>query len=264
MEARLVGRMDFARNDQQSLPMSSNDFDQLAMIQRLPKARVVDRISYLVELAAGRRVIHIGFADAGCRTMQDGAGTWLHAHLAGSAASLVGLDIDAAGVESARAAGYDAHLVDCRDPDAVAALRLEPADLIVAGEVIEHLDAPGPFVDAVQILARPGTDLVLTTPNTSGLGNTLAALAGLEINHPDHVTGFTCRTLMALLDRHGWSSVAVRTYVPKVKAPADRSLRARVIYAVGVMTERFERGVGRMGRPFLADGLIIVGRLRER
>jgi SAM-dependent methyltransferase len=255
--------MDSVQNDQQSSCVPPDDFDQLAMIQRLPKAHVVDRIAYLVELAAGRRVIHIGFADAGCRTMQDGAGTWLHAHLAQSAACLVGLDIDPAGVESARAAGYDAHLVDCRDPDAVAALDVEPADLIVAGEVIEHLDAPGPFLDAVRNLARPGTDVVLTTPNTSGVGSTLAALAGLEINHPDHVTGFTCRTLMALLDRHGWSSVAVRTYVPKVKAPADRSRRARALYVAGVVVERFERGVGRLGRPFLADGLIVVGRLRE-
>lgn len=253
----------FTSVHQQSSSLPSDDFDQLAMIQPLPKAHVVDRISYLVELAAGRRVIHIGFADAGCRAMQDGAGTWLHQHLANSAASLVGLDIDAAGVESARAAGYDAHLVDCRDPDAVEALGIEPADLIIAGEVIEHLDAPGPFIDAVRHLARPGTELVLTTPNTSGLGNTLAALAGLEINHPEHVVGFTCRTLTALLDRHGWSSAAVRTYVPKVKAPADRSLRARVLYVVGVVIERFERGVGRLGRPFLADGLIVVGRLRE-
>jgi SAM-dependent methyltransferase len=255
--------MDFVQNDRQCSRVGSNDFDQLAMIHRLPKAHVVDRISYLVELAAGRRVIHIGFADAGCRAMQDGAGTWLHAHLAETAGSLVGLDIDEAGVASARAAGYDAHLVDCRDPDAVAALDLEPADLIVAGEVIEHLDAPGPFIDAVRNLARPGTDFVLTTPNASGVGNTLAALASLEINHPDHVTGFTCRTLMALLDRHGWSTASVRTYVPKVKAPADRSRRARVLYALGVVIERFERGIGRLGRPFIADGLIVVGRLRE-
>lgn len=243
--------------------MPCGEFDQLAMIQRLPTARLVDRIPYLVELAAGRRVIDIGFTDAGCRAMQDDAETWLHGHLATSATSLIGLDVDPAGVQSAKAAGYEAHLVDCRDPDAIAALRLPPADVIIAGEVIEHLDAPGPFLDALRLLARPGTDLVLTTPNASGLGNTLAALAGMEINHPDHVTGFTCRTLMALLERHGWSTVAVRTYVPKVKRSADDSRRARALYAVGITIERIERATGRIGRPFLADGLIVVGRLGE-
>jgi predicted TPR repeat methyltransferase len=240
--------------------MGRLEIDQLAMVHRLPPAGIVDRLDFLAELAAGRRVIHIGFADAGCREMQAGAGTWLHAHLATRAGSLIGLDVDEAGVEAARDAGFVAHLVDCRDPDAVAELGIEPADVVVAGEVIEHLDAPGSLLDAVEPLVRPSGLLVLTTPNASGLGNALAALAGFEVNHPDHVALFSCRTLTALLERHRWSIVQIRTYVPRVKPTAERSGRARALRAGAAGLRWIELVAGALGRPFAADGLIMVAR----
>ena len=81
------------------LPMSA-EIDQLAMVHRLPSARIVDRIEYLAELAAGKYVVHVGFADAGCREMQAGAGTWLHDRLATRAGSLIGLDVDEDGVQA--------------------------------------------------------------------------------------------------------------------------------------------------------------------
>ena len=44
--------------------------------------------------------------------------------------------------------------------------------------------------------------LAVTTPNGVSLTNALAALANLEVNHPDHVTSFTAHTLDAMLRRH--------------------------------------------------------------
>jgi 2-polyprenyl-3-methyl-5-hydroxy-6-metoxy-1,4-benzoquinol methylase len=236
------------------------ELDQLAMVRRLPRARVVDRIQFLAELAAGCRVIHIGFADARCRDLQLGAGTWLHAHLERTATSLVGLDVDEAGVRAAREAGYVAHRVDCREPAQVTALGLEPAELVIAGEVIEHLDAPGPFLDAVRPLVHPEGLLVLTTPNASGLGNALGALAGYEVNHPDHVALFSCHTLTALVERHDWFVVEIRTYVPRIKTTDAPSWKSRLLRVGGAGLQLIERAAGRVGRPFVADGLIMVAR----
>jgi 2-polyprenyl-3-methyl-5-hydroxy-6-metoxy-1,4-benzoquinol methylase len=89
-------------------------------------------------------------------------GTWLHAELARVAAETVGIDSDRDGVEWAKAHGYEAHVVDATDSDAVAALGLRPFDLVIAGEVIEHMDAPGPFLKAMQQLSNR---LIITTPN---------------------------------------------------------------------------------------------------
>lgn len=230
------------------------------MVHRLPEARLVSRIDHVTEQARGRRVVHIGFVDAGYQQMQAEAGTWLHAHLAAVATDLVGIDLDEEGVTRARAEGYVAHVADCRDPDQVDALGLEPAEVVIAGEVIEHLDDPGSFLGGLHRLLAPGGTLVLTTPNASGLLNGFAAMAGAEINHPDHVVLFSWRTLTTLMDRHGWEVVETATFVPAVKAATGRGLRQRALGWAGRFVLWLERTIGRLWAPFVADGLIVVAR----
>ncbi|MCB1006727.1 MAG: class I SAM-dependent methyltransferase [Acidimicrobiales bacterium] len=233
---------------------------QLEMVHTLPEARVVDRIQYVTGLARAKRVIHVGFVDAGYEDMQAQAGTWLHEHLADVATSLVGIDVDEAGVERARARGFEAHVADGRDPDGLSGLGLEPADLVIAGEVIEHLDDPGSFLDGLHGLLAPGGTLVLTTPNASGLLNGFAALAGAEINHPDHVVLFSWRTLTNLLRRHGWEHVRTATYVPSVKQARGEGAKGRVLGLAGRFVLFLERSIGRGWAPFVADGLIVESR----
>jgi hypothetical protein len=60
--------------------------------------------------------------------------------------------------------GFEAHAVDAQSPEAVTALGLEPADVVVAGEIVEHLDAPGPFFRAMRELVPNG--LLVVTPRT--------------------------------------------------------------------------------------------------
>jgi polysaccharide deacetylase family protein (PEP-CTERM system associated) len=233
-------------------------FTQATMVHRLPPARLVDRIDYLTDQARGRRVVHVGFVDTGCRSLQERAGTWLHGHLAATAASLVGLDVDAEGVADARAAGHEAHVVDCRDAAAVAALGLEPADLVIAGEVIEHLDDPGAFLAGLHALVAPGGRLVVTTPNAYGLLNVVASAGRREVNHPDHVVMFTWRTLTNLAARHGWAAEETRLYVPTLKDGADGAGGAAAWAGRAVVGA--ERLLGRLGHAYAADGMIVTFR----
>ena len=230
------------------------------MVHRLPKAQLVQRIPYVAEQVRGRGVIHVGFVDAGYQEMQAEAGSWLHAHLAEAATSLVGIDLDAAGVALATDQGYEAYVADCRDPEQIDALAIEPAEVVVAGEVIEHLDDPGSFLDGLHRLLAPGGTLILTTPNASGLLNGFAAMAGAESNHPDHVVLFSWRTLSNLMDRHGWEVVATATFVPAVKAAPGSGLRQRVLGLAGRFVLWLERTIGRLWAPFVADGLIVTAR----
>jgi polysaccharide deacetylase family protein (PEP-CTERM system associated) len=235
---------------------AAGELSQESMVHRLPKAAAVDRITHLTGLARGRRVIHVGFVDTGCRSLQDGAGSWLHGHLAGVAADLTGIDVDEAGVADAVAAGLRAHVADCRDPAALRALDLAPAELVIAGEVIEHVDDPGAFLAGLHSLVAPGGRLVVTTPNAYGLLNVFASAARREVNHPDHVVMFTWRTLTNLAARHGWQVEDTCVYVPSVKeggASGPAAWAGRV--AVGS-----ERALVRAGHRFAADGLIVTFR----
>ncbi len=144
---------------------------------RLPREAPVERHAALLEAARGKRVVHVGFVDELVEQKVEGH-VWLHARLAEVASELVGLDFSERGVAWAQAQGYEAHLVDCQSEEDVRALGLAPADVVVAGEILEHLDAPGPFLRAMRLLAKPDGELLVTTPNAYRLLNFLGAALG--------------------------------------------------------------------------------------
>ncbi len=75
----------------------------------------------------------------------------------------------------------------------------------------------------------------------------------MEVTHPDHVVMFTWRTLTELLRRRGWQVTHSATYVPSLRAGESTQPRALTVRALlGA-----ERLLGRLGRPFAADGLIV-------
>jgi SAM-dependent methyltransferase len=230
------------------------------MVHELPPARLVDRIDFIREAVRGRRAVHLGFADARCTTFHVQHDVWLHATLQEVAAELVGLDIDAAGVDAARQDGYEAYCVDCRDVEAVAQLGLAPADVVVIGELIEHLDDAGSLLEAVKPLVASDGRIVITTPNSHGLFNVVAAMAGRELNHPDHVTLYSWYTLSNLLGRHGWRTTETAVYVPVLKS-SGVGAQQRVLALGARAVLAAERLAAGLGRPYLADGLIVVASL---
>jgi SAM-dependent methyltransferase len=220
---------------------------------RLPRGAPVERHAVLLDEARGRRVVHVGFVDelAASKLAQ---GVWLHGRLAEVASSLVGLDADDVGVAWARGEGFEAYAVDAQSPEAVAALGLEAADVVIAGEIVEHLDAPGPFLRAMRRLVSEGGTLVLTTPNAYRLLNFLAPLSGSELVHPDHTSWQSPRTLQTLLERSGWDVVRMAYY----RNPRRRLDRGGAGYVKGEAANVARSLVGAFGRlaPFWSDGIV--------
>lgn len=73
-------------------------------------------------------------------------------------------------------------------------------DSVLAGELIEHLDRPGAFLDEVQRVLKKGGLVVLTTPNRQSLLNRLFRL----YQKPAHLVLFTREELASLLAVHGF------------------------------------------------------------
>ncbi len=119
-----------------------------------------DRTRYLARLAEGLDVLDVGCTGRkGSGRLPDHAGT-LHHAIRSVCGSLTGLDIDAEGIETMRAAGY--HVV-CGD---VASVRLgQHYDLIIAAEVIEHLPNPGLALTNLKEHLKQNGTLVVTTCN---------------------------------------------------------------------------------------------------
>ncbi|MGO9229074.1 MAG: methyltransferase domain-containing protein [Bryobacteraceae bacterium] len=112
------------------------------------------RYAFAARLAHGKRVL-----DAGC-----GAG-YGSAELAGPAASVTGADIAVSAVEFARA---NYHLFNLAFEQASCGQLPHPDgcfDLVVAFEVIEHLEAWREFLLEVRRVLAPSGQLVVSTPN---------------------------------------------------------------------------------------------------
>jgi SAM-dependent methyltransferase len=227
-------------------------------IGRVPRARVLDRSEVLVELAAGKHVIDLGFVDTGRIDEKHARGEWLHARIADVAASLVGIDLDPPGVQRANELGLRAYVADVEDEAGLAALGLESAELVIAGELIEHLDRPGAFLDAVAPLVAPGGQLVITTPNPLALTNVLLGLIGREVQNVEHVGWHSWKTLETLLGRHAWRIERLDFYMhPRYVPPANAPFRERARVSAFNAYQVAAWPLFKLAPP-LADGLIAV------
>lgn len=82
-------------------------------------------------------------------------------------------------------------------------------DLIIAGEIIEHLSNPGIFLDNMKKHLKNDGQLLITTPNAK-------SFAYLFFKGNSEHTCWYCRnTLNQLLKRHGFKIKQVRIYVQK-------------------------------------------------
>jgi SAM-dependent methyltransferase len=238
-----------------------NGVEQAASVHRPPRARIVDRTAFVTSCVRGKDVVDIGFVDESRMVAKQARGTWLHAQVAAGASSAVGLDADEDGVRLARELGFTAFAVDCQSASAVGALQLGPADLVLAGELLEHLDQPGGFLEAAKVLLKPGGQLLITTPNAPSLTNFLGSLMYRELVNPDHVAWYSWHTVDTLLQRHGWHVVDLAYYgFPRVSAASAASSGERRRARAFNTYQRLAAHLFRF-RPTLADGLIVLAEL---
>ena len=166
------------------------------------------KIELLEQLATGRQVLHLGaVGETGSSIDQvlDRSPRSFHASLSQVADRCVGIDTNREAVEALTQAGIFDNLMFA---DATTLERdeipLDRLDVIVAGDIVEHLSNPGELLGNAARLADPGTLFALTTPNALGLPSFLRYLRGGVVDGGDHVLSFNRYSLENLLRRHGW------------------------------------------------------------
>ncbi len=203
---------------------------------------LVDRPAYLAALCAGKRVLHLGATDSPHTEEAFAGGRLLHLHLAAAAGELVGLDLDADRVAWLREQGIENIAIGNIENPADYPGGL--FDLIVAGEIFEHLDNPGRALDALRPCLGENARLVLSVPNAYSVKGFLRAVAGHEWIHPDHVLHHSQSTLRTLLGRHGFEPVEFFAYVNG----GNGALAPLVNLALRALPQLCE-GVGVVARP---------------
>ena len=272
-------------------PMRKRDLDNPHLIN-LPKdiEIVIGRKKFMLDICQDKRVLHLGCVDEGLTRERLKTGTLLHAQLLAVARELYGVDISEEGLNLLRQAGIpNLILGNVEHLDQIPELREKTFDVILAPEIIEHLNNPGLFLRSAKRLFHENTVMIITTPNAyrvTGLGY---RLKGLEFVHPDHNYWFSWSTLSSLLRKNGYQIIDSKLYsFVDYKYPVIRGLLKKIIpkrpsqtvtgntvsaEATSPIAHRFIRDfwlrVKSVARilsrrflyklsPFFADGLIVV------
>jgi len=164
------------------------------MLHPIPEGKVVDRSAFILERVTGKRVLEFGATGP------------MHDAVVEVAASVFGVDRE----NGDRVQGFDldnteyARLPMMRQPEQGTNLdEIVTPEIILCGEVIEHLSNPGWFLTRLK-RQYPDVPVIITVPNAFtkiGLGHLAKGLENVNI---DHVAWYSPRTLKTLLERAGY------------------------------------------------------------
>lgn len=165
------------------------------MLHPIPVTTEVDRNAFIVKQCAGKRVLDFGASGV------------LHDQIVKAAALCVGIDRDA----------RDGVLAF--DLDDVSQTWIPPTayrdglkwDLLVCGELLEHLTNPGYFLTRLH-RQYFGVPLILSVPNAFAKGAQQWLAKGLENVNADHVAWYSPHTISVLLERAGYATGGLYWY----------------------------------------------------
>jgi len=169
------------------------------------KFELVQRVDFIKKACEGKKVLHLGCTNHPYtkRSIEDGS--LLHLELEKSARELYGFDFDQEGLDIlASEGGRNLFRADLQKLEEVTLD--ETFDVIIAGEMIEHLSNPGLFLQGIKRFMNPQTELIITTINAyCALRFLIYFLRGKggenEPVHPDHVAYYSYKTLSLILSR---------------------------------------------------------------
>lgn len=173
--------------------------------QQLQRAATVfsgGRIGVLKRFAKGKKVLDVGCVSHSFTFASGGGGRWLHQHIVDVAAECVGTDFDEVGIKQMREAGYDVVHADITG-DLTPLKERGPFEVIIAGEIIEHLASPQQLLASAYELLAPGGRLVLSTPNPFSPRRGRTGALGQTWENVDHVIYAFPSGMVEMADRTG-------------------------------------------------------------
>jgi 2-polyprenyl-3-methyl-5-hydroxy-6-metoxy-1,4-benzoquinol methylase len=154
------------------------------------------KIRFAVKYCRGRNVLDIGCVMHNPENYK--SKYWLHKALKTVSASIVGIDLYSPGVDHLNALGFNVLTADAQGFDLG-----RKFDVIMAGDIIEHLEDFRGFLDSCKRHMHEDSRLLISTPNPWYWRNVAKAAFLKEVsNNPEHTCWLCPRTLRQLLSRH--------------------------------------------------------------
>ena len=170
------------------------------------------RWEFIEPFVFGKKVLDVGPAELIGTIHRHKEQESIHKRIATVSQKVIGLEKNKEQVQALQRLGY--HIIE---GDAEEFRLNELFDVIVAGELIEHLSNPGAFLECARRHLEPDGILVLTTPNRFSASVFLSALLHNNIpsyNKPiaKHVAYYDENCFQDLLRRHGYGRFTIAYY----------------------------------------------------
>lgn len=226
-------------------------------LEKLDVPRPVDRILYLRAAVAGKRVLDLGALDETAFQAKRGQGTWLHEELSRMAMEVLGVDASPEVPARGLVTGERSRIIR-GDIAGLANILSETGfdpEVIVAGELIEHLDNPLAFLRGFRLLPTlHGKRLLVSTPNASALHNVLVGMLGRESTHCDHLCILSYKTLCTLCHRAGFTRWDIIPYYSRF---TEMKARNQGLRGWGVAAGEAGINLGEWLCPLLSFGYVV-------
>lgn len=158
---------------------------------------IEDKNAMIVRMCTGKTVLDMGCIDHSYSTALGLGDRWLHKQIKAVAASLTGLDILQEDALELNRLGYDIRIANAEQFDFG-----EKFDVIVAGDLIEHLSNIGMFLQSVKRHMHAESLFIISTPNPFNVEQAISAVFANSINvHPQHTVWLSPQVCWELVSR---------------------------------------------------------------
>jgi hypothetical protein len=236
---------DFAKLDPY---LGGNAFSSDLVTRYARNGRTRYRNDLLVEVCAGKNVLHIGCCDHVpliARKWQQHE--WLHGQLTTVAESVLGVDIDEEAVSETRRITKLGNIVagDITSGQVIDAIAERYFDIALFGEVVEHIGDPVRFLKTfLNTYERNVRDVIITVPNAFCAGNVKSIFANREVINSDHRFFFTPYTICKVACDAGIAPSSIQMASFSRQGPMKK-----------LITSRW---------PLLAENIVLLGKPARR
>jgi 2-polyprenyl-3-methyl-5-hydroxy-6-metoxy-1,4-benzoquinol methylase len=159
------------------------------------------RVEKILKLCKNKKVLDLGCVDHSAKT--ETYENWLHKKIKEVSKELIGLDYEKKELEKLNKKGYNIIYGDAENFDLK-----KKFDVVVAGEIIEHLFNVGNFLDCIKKHMNKNSILIITTPNAFGFRRMIGSiLKGSLKENIEHTAYYSDTTLRQVLQRKGFKNI---------------------------------------------------------
>lgn len=168
--------------------------DKSYWLSKIKKASRIEKFQSIVDRCENKVVLDVGCVG---QDHSEDEHSWLHGRIKKVATELIGSDINQEAIASLRKKGFEIFTPDELDVD-------KKVDIVVMGDVIEHVNDPGAFLEFYSRFLKEDGEIIICTPNSFGARYSLSVFFfGNAGTNPEHTLSFDPYVMLELFSRVG-------------------------------------------------------------